>query len=159
MSSRCQVDFYVLQSATQAAPHLACRLALMAWEKGGHIRVAVTSFEELQALDALMWELPSGRFLPHRLAIPNAGAAKGRKAPVILGTPDQFAHLEPDGAVMINLTAGAVTEPDRFQRILEIVPFSQQDRAHSRDKFRYYRDMGLDPASHDIKVATTVSND
>ena len=42
MSKGCQVDFYVLQSPRQAAPQLACRLAMRAWENGSNICVAVS---------------------------------------------------------------------------------------------------------------------
>ncbi len=163
MPSKCQVDFYVLQSATQAAPRLACRLALMAWEKGGHIFVAVSSADDLRELDDLMWNYPPERFLPHRLAGPIHGASgtgtsdksNPSEAPITLGTREQLAKLETDGVVMINLTAKAVTEPQRCGRILEIVPFGEQDRTDSRDKFKQYRELGLDPASHEIKVSTT----
>ena len=50
----------------------------------------------------------------------------------------------------INLTDHAVPNPGRFSRLLEIVPGAEQKRLASRQKFREYRDIGLDPASHKI---------
>jgi DNA polymerase IIIc chi subunit len=39
MSRSCQVDFYVLARPDQSAQHLACKLALMAWEQGHRVMV------------------------------------------------------------------------------------------------------------------------
>ena len=65
MSDTCQVDFYVLSRDSQTAERLACRLALMAWEQGKQIAVLTENADEVQKLDALMWDYPPGRFLPH----------------------------------------------------------------------------------------------
>jgi DNA polymerase-3 subunit chi len=141
MSTACQVDFYVLQDEAQSADLLACRLALMAWEHGKRILVLVSSDADCERLDGLMWEHPQGRFLPHALA-------RSCAAPVMIGT---IAELEERAAdVLINMTATAIPEPGRFQRLLELVPANDAQRKASRDKFREYRACGLEPATHQI---------
>ena len=142
MTNSCQIDFYVLESEARSADHLACRLAMMAWEQGHRITVLTESPQDAERLDELMWEFPAGRFLPHTVA------EKDNKAPVTIGTHDSLQKA--DGGVVINLTRTAVAETGRFSRLLEIVPHSASERATSRLKFREYRDQGLEPASHPI---------
>lgn len=139
MADSCQVDFYVMQEETLSTELLACRLALMAWQQGHRIVVVAENDAAIDRLDALMWEHPQGRFLPH------AKKSQGL-APVLLGNLEQ---LEADDAdVVINLTSQPVPEPQRFQRLLELVPASEEQRRASRDKFREYRRLGLNPESH-----------
>jgi DNA polymerase-3 subunit chi len=141
MSAACQVDFYVLGNE-QSAEHFACRLAMMAWEHGHRIAVLTENADEVRRLDELMWQHPAGRFLPHSADFIN------QSAPVRIGTVD--AEIPEDCEALINLTGKAIPRPDRFKRLLEIVPASESERTASRHKFRSYRDQGLRPASHTI---------
>ena len=142
MGAGCQVDFYVLGGGAQSAEKLACRLALMAWEQGHRVTVRTVNESAAASLDEIMWDSPSGRFLPH-----GRGAA-GEKAPVRIDIED--ADPAGDRDVIINLAESAVPEPDRYARLLEIVPGDEAQRLASRRKFRSYRDQGLDPVSHTI---------
>ena len=142
MADSCQVDFYVLDEGALSAEQLACRLALMAWEQGHPIVVVTETAELAGKLDELMWNYPAGRFLPHSS---DPGA---KRAPVIIGPSDM--QIPGDSEVLINLTATAINDPERFKRLLEIVPASSSQRTASRIKFRSYRDQGLNPASHTI---------
>jgi DNA polymerase-3 subunit chi len=141
MSTPCQVDFYVLQDESLSAELLACRLALMAWQQGHRIMVVTENEAAMDRLDELMWEQPQGRFLPH------VKKQQGT-APILIGQLEQL--QDEDAEVVINLTHAAVPEPDRFRRLLELVPASAAQRQASRDKFRQYRKQGLNPESHDI---------
>jgi DNA polymerase-3 subunit chi len=147
VSGPCQVDFYVLGSPTQRPEKLACRLALMAWERG-HEVIVVTEGEMAAAeLDDLMWKWPAGRFLPHG----RAGADEARGAPVtILSQPPSPRGAAGESDVVINLTARALGGPLPFRRLLEIVPHDPDLREASRDKFRHYRSRGLQPRMHEI---------
>lgn len=143
MSQGCQVDFYVLKSPALDARQLACRLALMAWERGHRITVTTTSEAEAGELNELMWANPAGRFLPHEIAEPDTE----QLAPVSIGLLEDLKA----GDVVINLCPEPIPEPGRFKRLLEIVPPQGPGLAASRDKFRFYRDQGISPQSHDIK--------
>ena len=138
----CQVDFYVLGESSPGAAKLACRLALMALERNQRIFVIAASEASGSRLDELMWQYPQGRFIPH--ACP--GDEDYARAPVKIGT---LAVLNP-ADVVINLCSEAVPQPDRFSRVLEIVPAVDSEREASRLKYKYYRNLGLNPQTHEI---------
>lgn len=139
----CQVDFYLLGEAAPEAGKLACRLALMAWERKQRIFVIVASETAVEQLDTLMWQYPEGRFLPHT----RADDKDSGKAPVHIGT---LSDLNPTD-VVINLCPEAVPHPESFSRVLEIVPFADNERQASRVKYKTYRNLGLTPQTHEIK--------
>lgn len=139
----CQVDFYVLAESAPSAERLACRLSLMAWEQGHRVSVLAPDEKAATALDELMWEFPPARFLPHECGEP------GSAAPIsIVTSADQVGA---DRDVVVNLGGQAVPDPGRFHRLLEIVPAEPRMREASRDKFRHYRKLGLQPTKHDIQ--------
>lgn len=143
MNNNCQVDFYVLASEQQSAKQVACRLAMKAWEQGYHVLVLTPDEDEAQSLDQEMWNFPSGRFLPH---------ARGQAdAEVAVSIEIQGAGIPDDRDVVINLSDQAVTEPGQLKRLLEIVPCADQQRLASRQKFRVYRELGLQPSTHNIE--------
>jgi DNA polymerase-3 subunit chi len=139
----CQVDFYLLGEASPQAEYVACRLALMTWERKQRVHVITATQNASEKLDKLMWQYPEGRFLPHTITSDQDSA----KAPVHIGT---LSSLNPTD-VVINLCPEAVPEPERFSRILEIVPFAENERQASREKFRTYRDLGIKPRTNEIK--------
>jgi len=138
----CQVDFYLLGSAAHNADSFACKLAMMAWERKQKVFIIAASDTYGEQLDELLWQFPEGRFLPHALtADPNSG-----KAPVNIGTLSGLSATD----VVINLCSEAVPQPERFSRVLEIVPFADSDRQASRAKYSSYRNLGLKPQTHEI---------
>jgi len=142
MSESCQVDFYLLGKSSAGAARLACRLALMALEKNHKVFIIAASEASGDELDELMWQYPEGRFIPHA----RSGAEDSARAPVNIGT---LASLNP-ADVVINLCPVAVPQPERFARVLEIVPAADNAKEASRQKFRIYRNMGLNPRTHEI---------
>jgi DNA polymerase-3 subunit chi len=114
----------------------------MAWERGHQVAVVTESDEDSGAVDELMWSWPPKRFLPHQ----RAGDKAPGTAPVIIGTLD---HLK-EADVVINLCPQPVPDPQRFKRLLEIVPQRSADRETSRQKFRAYRQLGIEPSTHKI---------
>lgn len=142
MSSPCQVDFYVLKTPSLDARKLACRLAVMAWERGHHITLITDTETLAEDMDKLLWELPVDRFLPHGLDT----EPEGKAAPVTITT---MPHINV-GDVMINLSLQAIPGPARFNRLLEIVSQQEDQLLASRDKYRYYKDQGITPMTHEI---------
>lgn len=114
----------------------------MAWERSQSVFVITTSRTSAEQLGELMWQYPGERFLPHA----QAGEQDSGKAPVLIGV---LADLKP-ADVVINLCPEAVPEPQRFSRVLEIVPFAEEERTASRVKYRDYMNQGLKPQTHDI---------
>lgn len=138
----CQVDFYLLGTSSPGAAKLACRLALMALERNQNIFIITNSDQATEQLDELMWQYPEGRFVPHA----RAGEQDSGKAPVNIGLLPGLNTAD----VVINLCPEAVPQPERFSRILEIVPHAESEREASRVKFRIYRNLGLMPQTHEI---------
>lgn len=141
-SDKCQVDFYVLGNSSVEGSEQACRLALMAWEQGSTAFVVCASVGDAEALDRFMWQYPPGRFLPHASSTDENAA----RAAVNIGP---LADLNPVD-VVINLGRDPIPEPGKFRRVLEIVPFAEDERQASRAKYRYYRSLGLKPRTNDI---------
>lgn len=145
-TSPCQVDFYVLQDPRKSVEQLACQLAMMAWEQGMRSMVLVADQQQAGQLDELMWSVPNGRFLPHEPCGDNNLETKA--APVTIGNLGDLDRAAVD--VVINLDTQAIPAPQRFRRLLELVPARDSDRQASRIKFRAYRDVGLEPVSHNM---------
>jgi DNA polymerase-3 subunit chi len=142
MNAACQVAFYVLSNAERSPAHLACHLALKAWEQGHCVMVFAANENEANALDEVMWELPVGRFLPHSKNAPDSDT------PVSIGL---HGTAIPDGRdVLINLSDQPIADARQLQRLLEIVPGTEEQRLASRQKFRVYRDMGLETTTHHL---------
>ena len=139
-----QVDFYLLGESSLEANKLACRLALMAWERGQRVFIITATKSACEQLNELMWKYPEGRFLPHT----DAGDRDSGKAPVNIG---MLSDLNP-ADVVINLCPEAVPQPERFSRVLEIVPFAEDEKQASRVKYKTYRNRGLNPHTHDINT-------
>ena len=138
----CQVDFYLLGESSPGAGKLACRLALMAWERKQEIFIITASESSGKQLDELMWQYPEGRFLPHT----GAKNEYARKAPVNIGTLSSLNQTD----VVINLCTEVVPQPERFSRVLEIVPYAENEKQASRAKYITYRNLGLKPQTHEI---------
>ena len=138
----CQVDFYLLGETSPGATKLACRLALMALERKQKIFIITDSDQTGKQLDELMWQYPEGRFLPYAMIDDQDSA----KAPVQIGS---LSGLNP-ADVVINLCQEAVPQPERFSRVLEIVPYAENERQASRVKYKTYRNLGLLPQTHEI---------
>lgn len=145
-----QVDFYLLADASLSADHLACRLAMMAWERRQQVFIVATTDAHLAKLDGLMWEFPPGRFLPHAQINDQVSDQNAKKAPVTMGLGSDLGSDVKGAVVVINLCPEAIPEATRFDRILEIVPFVKQQRNASRAKYKTYLQLGLKPQTHEI---------
>lgn len=114
----------------------------MAWERKQKIYIITASETSSKQLDELLWQYPEERFVPHAKADDPSAA----EAPVNIGT---LSGLKP-ADVVINLCPEAIPHPERFGRVLEIVPYADGEKEASRVKFRIYRNLGLDPQTHEI---------
>ena len=123
---------------------MACGLALMAWERKQKIFIITATEHAAEQLDEKMWQHPQGRFLPHA----RAGSQDSARALVNIGT---LSALNP-ADVVINLCPEVVPQPERFSRILEIVPYANDEREASRVKYKTYRNLGITPRTQEINT-------
>lgn len=142
-----RVDFYVLEDAASAARlRLACKLAEKAYMASQSVLVWTTDTAELCALDELLWVFNDGSFVPHEM-LPPTGALGA--APVLLssGVPPAA-----DVDIIINLDVGLPSCLPRTQRVAEIIDGDDARRRAGRARFKAYRDLGVQPASHNIRA-------
>lgn len=96
--------------------------------------------------DHLLWEQPSTGFVPH-CAIDSPLADQ---TPILIASQlDPNAPL-PHDQLLINLGQDVPPGFARFQRLIEIVGRSEEDKAPARERFKFYRERGYDIHRHDL---------
>jgi DNA polymerase-3 subunit chi len=139
-----RVDFYVLADADgDSRLRLACRLAEKAFAPDQRVFVLAASTDEARQLDELLWTFRDRSFVPHALV----DAPDAHLMPVLIGT-DPAVIGEAD--VLINLAPGVPPGYERFGRIVEPLDGNPERRQQGRERFRYYRERGDAPQSHDV---------
>ena len=143
-----QVDFYVLPGHESAARlRFACRLVEKAWLKRHRVRVQLDPGGDLEAFDQMLWTFSDRAFVPHR----RAGTASDLPAPapaevVIADTAEADAA---DGDVLVNL-ASAQPATGGWSRIAEVIDADALRRSGGRERYRTYREQGVEPQTHDM---------
>lgn len=139
------VTFYVLEEASSAARlRLACRITEKAFRAGQSVLIWHTDGTELATLDELLWTFGDDRsFIPHERVSPGATC----EAPVLLTTG---AAPESGIDVLINLAAAVPPAAARAARIVEIIDGDSARREAGRARFKAYRELGLQPVSHNV---------
>lgn len=128
----------------------ACRLLRKAWRQGARV-VATGEPAVLSRLDTLLWTFEQEEFVPH------ARLRAGEPLPPLLArTPlwlaDQPHELLTAGVsapVLLNLGPAMVEGFERFDRVLELVSDDAEDTRQGRQRWRQYRDAGIQPQRHD----------
>jgi DNA polymerase-3 subunit chi len=144
-----QVDFYVLAGDEEPARlRFACRLVEKAWLKRHRVRVQLEP-GALETFDQLLWTFSDRSFVPHRRAgAPGDAPEPAPPVVVIADTDDADAA---DGDVLVNLAATAPPGIERWARIAEVVDADAARRRQGRERFRAYRERGLEPATHEMR--------
>ena len=141
-----RVDFYVLEESSAAGRlRLACRLAEKAYLAAQVALVWHTDVQELKAFDDMLWTFMDGSFVPHEML--TAGASS-TETPVLLS-----AGTAPPVPVdiIINLAPDVPTCLAQTRRVAEIIDGDDSRRRAGRTRFKAYRDLGIQPASHNIR--------
>jgi DNA polymerase III subunit chi len=141
-----RVDFYILEESSAAARlKLACRLAEKAYLAAQTALVWHTDANELRTFDDMLWTFMDGSFVPHDVL---ASGASGNEAPVLLsaGTEPQIKF-----DIIINLTPEIPSCLAQARRVAEIIDGDDTRRRAGRVRFKAYRDLGIQPASHNIR--------
>jgi DNA polymerase-3 subunit chi len=141
-----RVDFYILdESSASGRLKLACKLAEKAYLAAQTVLVWHTDPEELKTFDELLWTFMDGSFVPHEML---TQVASDRETPVLLssGTPPP-ALVD----IMINLAPDVPACLSQTRRVAEIIDGDETRRRAGRARFKAYRDLGIQPASHNIR--------
>lgn len=140
-----RVDFYILSDPSPGARELlSCRIAEKAYRMGHRVYLLADSEAHAGRIDELLWTFRDGSFVPHaRLA-----ERIEPPPPVLIGSDG--GETAPAADVMINLTPAVPPCFERFERVAEIVDAGEEGRRAGRERFRYYRERGVEPQSHQI---------
>jgi DNA polymerase III subunit chi len=140
-----RVDFYVLEEASAAGRlKLACRLAEKAYLTAQVALVWHTDPRELKDFDDLLWTFMDGSFVPHEML---AAGASVQDSPILLsaGTPPPQTV-----DIIINLAPDVPSCLGQTRRVAEIIDGDDARRRAGRARFKAYRDLGIQPASHNV---------
>ncbi|MDB6089710.1 MAG: polymerase chi subunit HolC [Gammaproteobacteria bacterium] len=140
-----RVDFYILEGPSASARlKLACKLAEKAYLSSQSVLVWHTDPAELKAFDDMLWTFSDGSFVPHEPLT----AAVAPDAPILLsaGTPPS-AMVD----IIINLAPDLPPCLSHTSRVAEIIDGDDARRRAGRARFKAYRELGVQPASHNIR--------
>lgn len=144
-----QVNFYTLSSEDeQSRWQFACRLAEKAAGLGQSVFLQVEHDDAARQLDSLLWEYRPSSFLPHGLATDRDSNIQHAGTPAVLvGTSTQDATgLD----ILINLSSEPCVEPDKFQKINEILSADPEILAAGRVSYRSYQNLGYALETHKL---------
>lgn len=134
-----QVDFYILpQSDVPARETFCCRLAEKAWSRGLGVFLLTADAAGAEALDERLWTFRQGSFVPH------AVQENAQGEPVLIG---QRPPREPMD-VLVNLGRDLPESWQQWSRVAEIVIQAPEVLAATRERFRLYREGGVEPTVH-----------
>ncbi|MCE7951759.1 MAG: DNA polymerase III subunit chi [Xanthomonadales bacterium PRO7] len=138
-----RADFYLIAKPRFRGDPLAlvCELARRAFESGQRALILARSLEQAEALDEKLWGFDADAFVPHQIA----GDEDDAITPVLIVPPGV---PTPDRALVINLRDDAVA--GTFERVLEVVPDDETQRAGSRERWKTYKTAGIEPVKHDM---------
>jgi DNA polymerase-3 subunit chi len=142
-----RVDFYILDDPSSSARlKLACKLAEKAYLSAQTVLVWHTDPAELRAFDELLWTFSDGSFVPHDMV---ANGTVAEASPVLLS-----AGVAPSANVdiIINLAADLPPCLANTRRVAEIIDGDDTRRRAGRARFKAYRELGVQPASHNIRA-------
>ncbi|GAB4122257.1 MAG: DNA polymerase III subunit chi [Sideroxydans sp.] len=114
----------------------ACRLSQEALQQGMRVLLHVPTDELADELDRLLWHYPATGFMPHCRCHEMDAATM----PVVIGRSERFAHSQ----LLISLHDECPPFFSRFEQVIEIVGQHEADVRLGRERFRFYRDRGLE---------------
>lgn len=138
-----RADFYLIDKPRfRAEPLLlVCELAKKAFASEQPTLVLARSQDQAEALDELLWSFDDNAFIPHQIAGDDDDAITA----VLIVPPGAAAADRP---LVINLRDACA--PGLFERVLEVVPADEAERAGSRERWKTYKAAGFDVAKHDM---------
>lgn len=159
-----QIDFYILPTRqTEQILRFVAKLSEKAYQSANAIFIYTDDGQQAKQLDDILWEFSAESFVPHQLcqikplseqnAVPDTAMAQiSSRPPSIQISHDPNACSQQQSTdVLINLADNIPDAFAKFTRVVEIVSDIQTQRDIARQHFKFYRQHGFTPNSHDIK--------
>ena len=140
-----QVDFYLLGRVDNVARlTVACRIANKAWERGMKVYLQTADRSESDQLDRLLWTFSQESFVPHGLREMNSD---WRQYPVQIGSESSTAQ---GIDMLISLQPTVPDDYANYKRIADLIVDDAEQKQFGRERFRHYRQQGLEPKTHTL---------
>lgn len=132
------VEFVPLKSPERA--RVLCDLAEEFYLRGERVAIVVHDDNQGVSLDQYMWVWKKGSFLPH---VYDSGSVESFDEPVVILTHED----NPNGArVLIQGRPCSMEFISQFRHVIDFAElFDETLRQNSRERFRKFREMGLEP--------------
>ena len=143
-----RADFYVLEgSDSRQRWRFACLEIEKAFLAEERVLVWLDNDTEVAAFDDLLWTFADRSFIPHE---PLGPESDWQETPVLLSATRE--PSEPP-QVIVNLATATPPGLERAARVVEIVDGDAARRRAGRDRFKHYRTIGIEPATHKLGAA------
>ena len=140
-----EITFYVLNSESIYDRYLfACKLIEKAYNAGKFCYVLLDSFEQCQRLDDMLWTFRAGSFIPHQLF---TSVEPEIKTQVLIGIENAPVNWQ---NVVFNLSSSLPQNWQNATRVLEILDNNEITKAAGRERYRAYKNAGIEIATHKI---------
>jgi len=140
---RPEVFFYVLATASQhERQDFACKLIEKIYRSGQFCYVLTENAEQAAEIDKFLWTFRAGSFVPHQRY---EGSLPDYKNTILIGGRDMPADWQ---KVVVNLSGHFPPVDAPTERILEILDNSKECKQAGRERYRHYREVGLEITTH-----------
>ena len=137
-----RVDFYILPDGA-GVDRFACSIAAKAWSQGNRVHIHMSSEQQANQMDDLLWIFRDISFIPHAMF----NGSESTETPVTIGYGSDYPQ---QSQVIINLDNEIPDFISGFDRIVEIVGGNEHNKQLARQRYREYRDG--DYEIHDHKI-------
>ena len=141
-----RVDFYVTKdNEPQFALRTACRITEKAFSAGHRVHIHMNSEYDCEKLDTLLWTFRDRSFIPHEVSpLPITDC------PVTISSEKSPEMTSGHTDFLVNLSHQIPENFKQFQRIAEIIDNQQESIHAGRERYRFYRENGLNPQHHEV---------
>jgi DNA polymerase-3 subunit chi len=140
-----EVTFYVLNSESIYDRYLfACKLIEKAYNTGRFCYVLLDTIEQCQRLDDMLWTFRAGSFIPHQIF---NGVPPEINEQILIGTENAPENWQ---NVVFNLSSQMPQNWQNAARVLEILDNNEATKAAGRERYRIYKNAGIEIVTHKI---------
>lgn len=139
-----RADFYLIAKPRflEKPLLLVCELARKACDSGQPLLIFAASMQQAEILDDLLWEFDPDAYVPHQIA---GTDEDDELTPVVIVPPEFEIAMRP---LVLNLRNEAAQ--GNFERVLEVVPADESARGPLRERWKHYKDRGLEVKKFDM---------
>ncbi|MCF9045751.1 DNA polymerase III subunit chi [Acinetobacter nectaris] len=127
------ISFYLFEKSPERQVQSACRLARKLLKTTPKLWWYCPSKELQQTLDDLLWSFDETSFITHSIDDTTGQVCISSSLPI-------------EGEwIIFNFSENIISQTDTFKHIIEIVENTEASKIIGRDKFKQYRQLGIEP--------------